>query len=95
MGLDRFRERKTLIDRALYASDEISGFVIACSLVRPDKLDKLEADSVIRKLKDKSFAASVNRDDIYNGAEDLGVDLEEHITLVIETLRDIKEVFGF
>lgn len=94
-GMDRFEERTSLLDKALFAADEISGFVVACALVRPDKLDSLEAKSVIKKMKDKGFAAQVNRDDITKGAEALGVPLEEHITLVIETLRTIKDVFGF
>ena len=91
---ERFEKRESLMDRALFASDEVSGFVIACALVRPNKLDDLEAKSVVKKLKDKSFAAQVSREDIRNGAEELGVDLSEHIQLVIETLRRIKKELG-
>ena len=94
-GFGRFEKRESLIDKALFAADEISGFVIACALVRPDKLDSLEAPSVIKKMKDKGFAAQVSRDDIRNGAEGLEVPLEEHIQLVIDTLKGIKNVFGF
>jgi predicted hydrolase (HD superfamily) len=94
-GHDRFETRDNLLDKALFASDEISGFVVACALVRPDKMETLEARSVIKKMKDKKFAAQVSREDIKNGAEDLGIPLEEHITLVINTLKSIKEVFGF
>jgi predicted hydrolase (HD superfamily) len=94
-GEDRFEKRESLIDKALFAADEISGFVVACAIVRPDKLDTLETKSVMKKLKDKSFAAQVSREDINKGAEELGVPLEDHITLVIEALRGIKSEFGF
>lgn len=91
---DRFEKRESLMDKVLFAVDELSGFVIACALVRPDKLNGLEAKSVKKKLKDKSFAAKVNRDDIYQGVEELGVDLTEHIDFVIKALQEIKEKLG-
>lgn len=94
-GWDRFKKRERLIDKALFAVDELSGFVIACALVRPDKLDNLKASSVKKKLKDKSFAAQVNREDIYLGAEELGVELEEHINFVIDALQSVKTELGF
>jgi len=78
---------KTAMDKALLACDELAGFVIACSLVRPDGIATLEAKSVKKKLKDKAFAAKVDRDIIRNSVELLGVGLDEHIQFVIEALR--------
>jgi len=79
--------RVGLLDRALYACDELSGFVTACALVRPGRIIAgLEAGSVKKKLKDKAFARTVNRDDVYRGAEELGVDLDGHIGFVIRAL---------
>ncbi|GIW95609.1 MAG: HDIG domain-containing protein [Pirellulaceae bacterium] len=79
--------RRSLLDKALYACDELAGFIMAVAMVRPQRLEDLEARSVIKKLKQKSFAANVNREDIYRGAEDLGVPLEEHINFMIQALR--------
>ena len=79
--------RETLMEKALYAVDELSGFIVACALVRPDKLASLKAKSVRKKIKDKSFAAKVNRDDIINGAKALGVDLDKHIDFVIAAMQ--------
>ena len=87
-------ERETDLERVLYACDEISGFVHACGLVRPDGLATLEPPSVKKKLKQKSFAAGVNRDDVRQGAEELGVDLDVHIKRVIEALRPISAELG-
>lgn len=87
--------RKSKLDHAIFACDELSGFIIACALVRPDRLDTLEAKSVLKKIKNTSFAKQVNREDIIKGAEELGIPLEEHITFVINILREIKSVFGF
>ncbi len=75
------------LDRALLACDELTGFVVACCLVRPDGIATLGADSVLKKLKDKRFAATVDRDEVRAGAELLGVDLRAHVELVIEALR--------
>ncbi|HEY3430649.1 MAG TPA: HD domain-containing protein, partial [Cyclobacteriaceae bacterium] len=69
----------TLLDKALLACDELTGFTIACCQVRPDGITSLEPKSVIKKLKDKGFAAKVERDEVYKGVELLGVDLNEHI----------------
>lgn len=77
----------TPMDKALAACDELAGFVVACCLVRPDGIGSLEPKSVKKKLKDKAFAAKVNRDEIRRGAELLGVDLDEHIGFVIEALK--------
>src|SRR5262249_33304249 len=79
--------RVSLFDRALYACDELSGFVTACALVRPGRaVTGLEPSSVKKKLKDKAFARTVNRDDVYRGATELSVDLDEHIGFVIQAL---------
>jgi predicted hydrolase (HD superfamily) len=75
------------LDRALLACDELTGFVGACALVRPEGLATLEAKSVIKKLKDKGFAAKVERDEVTKGAQLLGVELASHIEFVIESLR--------
>ena len=87
--------RDTAMARALFATDELSGFLVACALVRPDKsLDGQEVASVKKKLKDKAFARSVNRDDIRQGVEELGVDLDEHIRFVIDALRPLQKEIG-
>ncbi len=87
--------RESLMAKALFAVDELGGFLVACALVRPGKqLDDLQIKSVKKKLKDKAFAKGVNRDDILRGAEELGVPLEEHIQFMIDTLRPHQEQFG-
>ncbi len=86
--------RDTPLKRALFACDELSGFVHACGLVRPDGIDTLTPRSVRKKLKQPSFAAGVNRDDVTNGAEDLGIDLDEHIAFVIEAMKPIAPQLG-
>jgi predicted hydrolase (HD superfamily) len=87
--------RDTTMARALFATDELCGFLVACALVRPSRsLDDLEVSSVKKKLKDKAFARSVNREDIRQGIQELGVDLDEHIRFVIDALRPIQEQIG-
>jgi putative nucleotidyltransferase with HDIG domain len=87
--------RDTPLRRALYACDELVGFIGACVKVRPTKkLADLPVDSVIRKLKDKAFARSVDRDCIYGGAEALGRPLEEHVAFVIAALVPIADELG-
>jgi predicted hydrolase (HD superfamily) len=87
--------RDTAMARALFATDELCGFLVACALVRPTKsLDDLEVASVKKKLKDKAFARSVNREDIRQGIEELSVDLDEHIRFVIEALRPVQAQIG-
>ena len=86
--------RDTLMKRTLFACDELTGFIHACGLVRPDGIDTLQPKSVRKKLKQPSFASGVNRDDVYKGAEELGVDLNEHIAFVIEALRPIARELG-
>ncbi|MDQ3174300.1 MAG: HAD family hydrolase [Acidobacteriota bacterium] len=87
--------RDTDLARTLFATDELCGFLVACALVRPNKsLDDLEVSSVKKKLKDKAFARSVNRDDIRLGVEELGVALEDHIRFVIDALRPVQKAIG-
>jgi putative nucleotidyltransferase with HDIG domain len=86
--------RDTLLKKTLFACDELSGFVHACGLVRPDGIDSLTPKSVRKKLKQPSFAAGVHRDEVYQGAEDLGVELDEHIAFVIDAMRPIAPELG-
>jgi len=86
--------RDTPLKRALFACDELAGFIHACGLVRPDGIDSLEPRSVRKKLKQASFAAGVHREEVFRGAEELGVDLDEHIAFVIEALRPIAPRLG-
>jgi putative nucleotidyltransferase with HDIG domain len=86
--------RQTAMAKTLYAVDELSGFVTACALVRPEGLEGLKAKSVRKKMKQKSFAASVSREDITRGASELGVDLNEHIDFVVAALREKSGILG-
>lgn len=87
--------RDTPMARALFAVDELAGFLIACALVRPSKsLQDLEVSSVKKKLKDKAFARGVNRDDVISGAEELGIPLDEHIGFMLEALRPHERILG-
>lgn len=85
---------ETAMDKALLACDELTGFIVACCQVRPDGITSLETKSVIKKLKDKGFAAKVERDEVYKGTELFSVTLEEHIAFIIETLRKNREELG-
>jgi predicted hydrolase (HD superfamily) len=82
------------LDKALLASDELTGFIVACCQVRPDGVSTLEPKSVVKRLKDKGFAAKVDREEVYKGAELLGVDLNEHIAFIIDVLRKNKTELG-
>lgn len=83
------------MEKALFACDELAGFITACALVKPGKsLAEVEANSVRKKMKDKAFARSVNRNDIIQGAADLGVDLEQHVSFCIEAMRGIAGELG-
>ncbi len=82
--------RKSQLDKTLYACDELCGFIVACAILRPQRLDGLTASSVRKKMKQVSFAAAVSREDIVRGAEELGVDLDEHIDFCIRALADAK-----
>jgi predicted hydrolase (HD superfamily) len=85
---------KSPLDRSLLACDELTGFIVACTHLRPDGITTLEAASVLKKLKDKKFAAGVNRDEVNLGAQLLGVDLADHITFVIAALNEKSDEFG-
>jgi len=87
--------RDTPMEKALFACDELAGFITACTLVKPSKsLAEVGAKSVRKKMKDKAFARSVNRNDITTGAADLGVDLEEHIAFCIEAMKGTARELG-
>jgi putative nucleotidyltransferase with HDIG domain len=87
--------RDTPMARALFAVDELCGFLVACALVRPSRsLQDLEVSSVKKKLKDKAFARGVSRDDVIRGAEELGVPLDEHIAFVLAALRPHERTLG-
>jgi putative nucleotidyltransferase with HDIG domain len=86
--------RDTQLKKALFACDELAGFVHACGLVRPTGLDGLEPKSVKKKLKQPSFAAGVHRDEVYAGAELLGVDLDDHIRTVVAAMQPIASELG-
>jgi putative nucleotidyltransferase with HDIG domain len=86
--------RDTDLKRALFACDELAGFIHACGLVRPDGIETLTPKSVKKKLKQPSFAAGVHRDEVYAGAELLGVDLDEHIQTVTDAMKPIAGELG-
>jgi len=87
--------RDTPMEKALFACDELAGFITAVTLVKPGKsLAEVDAKSVRKKMKDKAFARSVNRDDIIHGAADLGVELEEHIAFCIEAMKKVAGELG-
>ena len=82
------------LDKALLATDELTGFIVACCQVRPDGIATLEPKSVVKKLKDKGFAAKVEREEVYKGVELFGVDLSEHIAFIIEVLKKNRAELG-
>ena len=91
---DRYPRRR-LVDKVLYAVDELSGLIVATALVKPSKsIFEVDADSVLKKMKDKRFAAGVNREDVVRGAEELGVELKEHIAFLIEAFKEAADVLG-
>jgi len=81
----------TLLDKALLACDELTGFIVACAQVRPEGIATLEPKSVVKKLKDKGFAAKVDREEVYKGAELFGVELTDHITFIISILKENRQ----
>lgn len=88
-------KRESKMEKALFACDELAGFITASALVKPGKtLAEVEAKSVRKKMKDKAFARSVSRDDIINGAAELGVELEEHIVFCIEAMKGVAKELG-
>ncbi len=84
----------TTLDKGLLACDELTGFIVACAQVRPEGISTLEPKSVIKKLKDKGFAAKVDREEVYKGAELFGVELTSHIAFIIDVLKKNKEELG-
>src|SRR6478672_6593697 len=87
--------RDTPMEKALFACDELAGFITAVALIKPSKsLAEVDAKSVRKRMKDKAFARKVNRDDIVNGAKDLGVELDEHIAFCIEAMKPIAKELG-
>ena len=87
--------RDTPMEKALFACDELAGFITAVALIKPGKsLAEVDAKSVRKRMKDKAFARKVNRDDIIKGAADLGVDLDEHIAFCIEAMKPIAKELG-
>jgi putative nucleotidyltransferase with HDIG domain len=87
--------RESLMEKALFACDELAGFITATALIKPNKsLAEVDAKSVRKRMKDKAFARSVSREDIINGAAGLGVDLDEHITFCIEAMKGIAGELG-
>ncbi len=86
--------RESQMAKALFAVDELSGFIAACALVRPTGIEGMTPKSVKKKLKAPSFAAGVNRDEVRQGAEELGVDFDEHVAFVIESMAEYAEELG-
>ena len=86
--------RDTPLKKTLFACDELAGFITACGFVRPDGIETLEPRSVRKKLKQPSFAAGVHRDEVYRGADELGVGLDEHIAFCIAAMRPIAKELG-
>jgi len=87
--------RESRLEKTLFACDELAGFLTACAYVKPGKsIAEVDTKSVRKKLKDKAFARSVNREDIVQGAQELGVDLDEHITFCIEAMKERAEELG-
>jgi putative nucleotidyltransferase with HDIG domain len=88
-------ERKTLMDKAIFAFDELTGFIMACTLVKPSRsLSEIEAKSVRKKLKDKAFARGVIREDIHKGSEQLGMPLDDMIVFVAQALKPVATEIG-
>jgi len=86
--------RETQMAKALFAVDELSGFIAACALVRPTGIEGMKPKSVRKKLKQPSFAAGVNRDEVTRGAEELGVDFDEHVAFLIEAMAERADELG-
>ncbi|MCX7878333.1 MAG: HDIG domain-containing protein [Ignavibacteria bacterium] len=87
--------RESLMEKTLFAVDELCGFIVACVLVQPDKkLSALKTESVLKKIKKKEFARNVKREDLLKGAEELGIDFQEHVEFVLESLKKISPKLG-
>jgi predicted hydrolase (HD superfamily) len=87
-------DRVSLMEKTLYAVDELSGFVVACAYVRPQGIHGMTPKSVKKKLKTPAFAAAINREDVYRGAEELGIDFDEHVKFVIAALEPHADELG-
>lgn len=88
-------KRNSMLEKVLFACDELAGFITAVTYVRPSRtVDEVEVKSVLKKMKDKAFARTVNRDDIIKGAQELGVSLDEHIQFCINAMKNNKELLG-
>jgi putative nucleotidyltransferase with HDIG domain len=88
-------ERRSMLDKMIFAVDELTGFIVACTLVRPNKsLSEVDPKSVRKKLKDKSFARSVVREDIWKSIEELGVAIDAHVSFVVEALKPVAAQIG-
>lgn len=86
--------RKTKLAKALFAVDTLTGFIVACALVRPDRLKGLDIDSIKKRMKKKDFARAICREDIKRGAEELGVSCDEHLQTVLDAMKGIHEEIG-
>ncbi len=87
--------RETLLMKTLFACDELAGFITAVAYVRPSKsIDEVEVKSVLKKMKDKAFARAVNRDEIIEAADELGISLEEHVQFCIDAMKENKQILG-
>lgn len=86
--------RETPLDHTLFAVDELSGFIVACAMVRPERLNGMTPKSVRKKLKQPSFAAAVNREEVQAGAAELGIDFDEHVAFVIAALAERADALG-
>jgi putative nucleotidyltransferase with HDIG domain len=87
--------RNSLLEKTLFACDELAGFITAVKYVRPSKsIEEVEVKSVLKKMKDKAFARAVSRDDIKNGAEGIGISLEEHIQFCLNAMKNNREILG-
>ena len=86
--------RQSRLDKTLYACDELCGFIVACALVRPDFLTGMKSKSVKKKMKQASFAAAVSREELLRGAEELGVDFDQHVQFCIDALASVAQTLG-
>lgn len=86
--------RKNNMHRSLFAVDELTGFIVAYALMKPNQLSEVTTEAIIKKFKDKGFAKGVNRDDIINGAQELGITLEEHVQTTLDAMKTIKDELG-
>ena len=91
---DKPEMRKTMMAKTLFAVDELTGFIVACALVRPDKIESLEIPSIKKRMKKKDLARVISREDIREGAEELGVALDEHLQIVLDAMKGIMEELG-